>query len=142
MRDCAERRPEAAFVEVVRRDIDLIQLSLSNLRGVTHESIDAVSLEMGRRIAARLLQRPDLLRVAHENLGRWNRLNADAASLVRCYAEWREILSRPLDEICSLLSSDTEESRRLRQNSPFAGVLSAREVWELKQSFRDATTAT
>jgi hypothetical protein len=107
---------------------------------VTHESIDAISLEMGRRVAARLLQQPDLLRVAHENLDRWSRLNADAASLLRCYAEWREILSRPLEEICALLNSDTEESRRLRQNSPFAGILSAREVWELKQQFRHATT--
>lgn len=114
---------------------------LFNLAGVNHESIDAISLELGRRIAERLLQQPDLLRVAHENLDRWTLLNADASTLLRCYAEWQEILHRSLEEICALLSSDTEESRRLRQNSPFAGVLSAREVWELKQNFRHAATA-
>jgi hypothetical protein len=108
---------------------------------VTHKSIDAISLEMGRRIASRLLEQPELLRVAHENLDRWSRLNAEAASLLRCYAEWPEILSRPLDEVCNLLSSNTEESQRLRQNSPFAGILSASEVWELKRKLRDAATA-
>ncbi len=107
---------------------------------MNHESLDAISLEMGRRTAERLLQQPSLLRVAQENLDRWSRLNADAASLMRCYAEWREILGRSLEEICALLISNNEEGRRLRQNSPFAGILSAREVWELKQQFRHATT--
>ena len=108
---------------------------------MSHELTEEISLEMGRRVAARLRQQPDLLRVAHDNLARWTRLNARAPSLLRCYREWEEILKRPLEDICRLLSSDREEGRRLRQNSPFAGVLSAREVWELKQRFRHATTA-
>lgn len=96
---------------------------------------------MGRRVAARLRQQPDLLDVALRNLDRWARQNSNAPSLLRCYAEWREILNRPLQEICSLLISDDEESRRLRQNSPFAGVLSAKEVWEVKREFRHAQAA-
>lgn len=108
---------------------------------MSHELTDQISLAMGRCVAARLRQQPDLLRVAHDNLDRWTRLNASAQSLLRCYQEWETILERPLEEICRLLSSDSEEARRLRQNSPFAGVLSAREVWELKQQFRHATTA-
>jgi hypothetical protein len=110
--------------------------------GVGHELTDEVSLELGRRVAARLRQQPDLLRIAGDNLDRWTRLNADAPSLLRCYAEWREILKRPLEEICNLLCSDNEEARRLRQNSPFAGVLSAQEVWELKRRLRHATAST
>lgn len=106
---------------------------------MSHELTDEISLELGRRVAVRLGQQPDLLRVAHDNLARWTRLNASAPSLLRCYQEWEEILKRPLEEICDLLSSDAEEARRLRQNSPFAGVLTAREVWELKQRFRHAT---
>ena len=109
---------------------------------MSHELIDEISLELGRCTAARLRQQPELLRVAHENLARWTRLNGNAPALLCCYAEWREILNHPLEEICRLLSSESEEARRLRQNSPFAGVLSAREVWELKQRFRHATTAT
>lgn len=105
---------------------------------MSHERIDEISLEMARRVAARLRQRPDLLRVAHDNLDRWTQLNAGAPALLRCYSEWREILKRPLEEICELLCSGSEEARRLRQNSPFAGVLTAREVWELKQRFHHA----
>jgi hypothetical protein len=108
---------------------------------VSHELIDEVSLELGRCTAARLRQQPELLQLARENLTRWSLLNASAPALLRCYAEWREILDHPLEEICQLLSSETEEARRLRQNSPFAGVLSAREVWELKHRFRHATNA-
>jgi len=102
---------------------------------VGHELTDEISLELGRRVAVRLRQQPELLRIAHGNLDRWTRLNADAPSLLRCYAEWRGILDRPLEEICQLLSSDSEEAGRLRQNSSFAGLLSAREVWELKRRF-------
>jgi len=108
---------------------------------VSHELIDEISLELGRCTAARLRQQPELLQLAHENLARWSRLNASAPALLRCYAEWRELLRHPVEKICQLLSSDNETARRLRQNSPFAGVLSAREVWELKHRFRHATTA-
>ena len=110
--------------------------------GVGHELTDEVSLELGRRVAARLRQQPELLRIASDNLDRWTRLNAGVPSLLRCYAEWREILRRPLEEICGILSSNDEEARRLRQNSPFAGVLSAQEVWELKRRVHHATTST
>jgi hypothetical protein len=108
---------------------------------VSHERIDIISLELGRRTAARLRQQPDLLQVARDNLARWSQQNAGAPALLRCYAEWRGLLERPLEEICAILTSDTETARRLRQNSPFAGVLNAREVWEVKEHFRHATPA-
>ena len=108
---------------------------------VPHERTDEISLALGRRVALRLSRQPDLLQIARENLDRWARRNADVPSLLRCYAEWREILERPLEEICRLLNSDSEEARRLRQNSPFAGVLHPREVWELKRRCRHETTA-
>ena len=106
------------------------------VRSVRHELKDEISLAIGRSVASRLRQQPDLLRVAQDNLDRWSKLNAEVPSLLRCYAEWREILKRPLAEICELLCLDNEEAQRLRQNSPFAGILSAREIWRLKESFR------
>jgi hypothetical protein len=106
-----------------------------------HEFTDAFSLELGRRVAARLRARPELLQIATDNLDRWTARNAGVPSLLRCYAEWRELLNRPLEDVCLLLCADTEEARRLRQNSPFPGVLNAREVWELKQQYRHATAA-
>ena len=101
-----------------------------------HEVHDEISLEIGRRVAARLREEPALLQVARDNLVRWLRQNADALALIRCYREWQAILNQPLDDICRVLETDSEPSRRLRQNSPFAGVLPPSEVWSIKAAVR------
>jgi hypothetical protein len=108
---------------------------------VSHELLDEISLELGCRTAARLRQQPNLLQLAHDNLARWSTQNAGAPALLRCYQEWRKLLNKSLEEICAVLTSESDEGQRLRQNSPFAGVLPAREVWEVKQRFRHATPA-
>ena len=107
---------------------------------MTHGFQDAVSLELGRRTAALLRASPGLVGVAHENLERWSRLNADSPSLLRCYSEWQAILTQPLEAVCDLLCEETDEAQRLRQNSPFAGVLSPAVVWEIKRQFRQNAT--
>ena len=103
---------------------------------MTHELQDAVSLEIARSVAARLRASPSLLQMALGNLDRWSCQNADTPSLLRCYDEWRQILGLPLEEICRRLCAETQEGQRLRQNSPFAGVLSPEEVWEIKSRLR------
>jgi hypothetical protein len=103
-----------------------------------HFETDQVSLELGHRVAERLHRQPELVEFARANLTRWSRQNASVSSLLRCYAEWQEILSRPVDEIRDLLCSESENAQRLRQNSPFAGVLSPAEVWEVKSRFHHA----
>jgi len=105
---------------------------------MNHSEIDQVSLELARRIAEKLRRQPEVIEVARDNLVRWSRQNAAAPSLLRCYAEWQNILSRPVEEICALLCSASDEAQRLRQNSPFAGVLTPAEVWEVKARFRHA----
>ena len=105
---------------------------------MSHPEIDQVSLELGRRIAERRRRQPELIDFAHANLMRWSRQNASAPSLLRCYAEWQQILSQPVDEICTLLCSESDNAQRLRQNSPFAGVLSPAEVWAITSRFRHA----
>ena len=107
---------------------------------MNHEFQDEVSLELARRVANRLAASPELLAVALGNLNRWSRLNADAPSLLRCYREWQEILTHPVAYVCQCLCAETEEGQRLRQNSPFAGVLTASEVWEIKSRLRHAAT--
>lgn len=76
------------------------------------------------------------MKTAHDNLTRWLHQNSDAPALVRCYREWQAVLERPLEEICQLLEADEEEARRLRQSSPFAGVLPPSEVWSIKAAAR------
>jgi hypothetical protein len=56
-----------------------------------HAVHDEVSLEMARRVAARLREQPALLQIAHDNLAPRLRQNADAPALVRCYREWQAI---------------------------------------------------
>ena len=51
-------------------------------------------------------------------------------------SEWQAILDRPLADICQIFETDNEDGRRLRQNSPFAGVLPPSEVWSIKAAIR------
>jgi hypothetical protein len=102
-----------------------------------HEVQDQASLEMARRVAAGLDDHPEWIDHARENLRRWRRRNADVPSLLACYAPWETILDRPVAEIVATLLRDDEDGRRLRQNSPFAGVLWPREVWEIKRRVRE-----
>jgi hypothetical protein len=105
---------------------------------MNHSENDQASLEMARAVADRLRRNPELLEIARANLARWSRQNDSVGSLLRCYSEWEHILERPIDQICDLLCSDAEDAQRLRQNSPFAGVLSPAQVWEIKSRFRHA----
>lgn len=109
---------------------------------MNHSETNQVSLELARRVAERMRRQPEVIDFARANLVRWSQQNISAPSLLRCYAEWQQILSRPVEEICTLLCSETDNSQRLRQNSPFAGALSPAEVWEIKARFRHVPAKT
>ena len=109
---------------------------------MSHRIHDAVGIELAQLVAARLRESSQPLQVARANLSQWSVKNAGIASLLRCYAEWSTILDRPVDVICKILCADTEEGHRLRQNSPFAGVLPAQTVWEAKRRIRNEHAAT
>ena len=89
----------------------------------SHQWIDQRSLALHEAVAAKLEAHPQLLDVARQNLERW--LQQNPATALR---EWRRILdSTPLPEVVALLRSSTEEAARLRQSSPFAGLLTTKE---------------
>ena len=91
------------------------------LKGMLHQSHDAVSLEIARRIARGLPVHPKWIDLARENLTRWSQRNRDAPGLLACYEEWRELLEHPVEEISAALVAESDKGQRLRQNSPFAG---------------------
>ncbi len=100
----------------------------------SHEWIDQRSLALDRLIADKLERRPDLLQVAHQNLERW--ITESRGRPLRAHLEWRDLLARtPLPELLRLLRSETEEARRLRQSSPFAGLLSPEERWRILREY-------
>lgn len=102
---------------------------------------DATSLAMAEVIAANLPQHPEWLDVARRNLDNWTRQNSDAPALIQCYQEWREVLDRPIREICMLLTEQSSNGQRLRRNSPFAGVLDPETVLTIKRRMRHEATA-
>ena len=103
---------------------------------MNHQDIDRRSLMMHRIIAARLRAQPELIAVAHANMARWN--CPERAP----WREWSQILSsQTVEEISQLIDRGDEDACRMRQSAPFAGILSAKEVWELKRNFKEEYAA-
>lgn len=91
-----------------------------------HAAIDATNAEEDRWIAARIRRDPHTLQIARRNLRRW--MARDGRNVRPVFLEWRRILERLTPgEIADFLRSDTPMARRLRQSSPFAGILTEAE---------------
>lgn len=89
-----------------------------------HDWLDERNRALHARIAEKLRQDPTLISQALANIDRW----AERSGTDRALHEWREILtSRPLGEVVALLAEDSENADRLRQSTPFAGVLTQEE---------------
>lgn len=89
----------------------------------SHDWIDRRSLALHEAVAAKLETDPTLVDLARANVRRWLATNP-ATALV----EWRAVLdATPLPQLVALLRSPDEEAARMRQSSPFAGVLSPAE---------------
>lgn len=98
---------------------------------MTHQDIDRRSLMMHRIIAARLRAQPELIAVVNANMARWN------CPERHWWREWSAILStQTVQEIANLIEQEGEDACRMRQSAPFAGILTPKEVWELKRQFK------
>ena len=97
-----------------------------------HSRLEERSLAMHRVIARKLLADPALVDQARENLRRWRRIG-DNTSLA--LVEWETILSGPVDELAQFLAAPSETATRLRQSSPFCGILSEAERRDIYESF-------
>lgn len=99
-----------------------------------HRLLDARSLAMHAVMAEKIGRNPKLLAIAHRNLQRWQRRFGPHPP--KWAAEWREILERAWPEIAAVMTDPGETSTRLRQSSPFAGVLTAQERRRIYDAFR------
>ena len=99
-----------------------------------HRVIEARSLAMHCVIAQRIAADPALLDVARRNLAAWRSRYGNSPP--RALEEWREILERPWPDIAALITDPGESAARLRQSSPFAGVLTPAERKRLYEAFR------
>lgn len=86
-----------------------------------HRLIDERSLAFDRLIAEKLQRDPTLLEKARANLARW--LQTTDLRSAPDLLEWQRLLAQPLDKILAVLVSSGERAMRLRQSSPFCGIL-------------------
>jgi hypothetical protein len=82
---------------------------------------DIRSLMMHKLIAEKLKTNPQLWLIPQKNIDKW--LEAGVCEVT--YREWKNIFfNSSQDEIIEIITSDTENSKRLRSSSPFTGILS------------------
>lgn len=84
-----------------------------------HRRAELLGLAYHRVVAQRLDDQ--IVEEARHRLRQWH---AEQRIDPRYAARWEKILSRPTAQIAKLISRDDQETTDLRQNSPFAGVLS------------------
>jgi hypothetical protein len=104
-----------------------------------HHLREIQSLQMHRRIAAMMESNPSgVIGKALENLHAWLDHHQGSA-MESVFKEWLDLLARmEPSEISAFIVSDSERAVRMRQSSPFAGVLSPREVWAIKRGHEAA----
>lgn len=100
----------------------------------THRLLEARSLALHCSIAQKIARNPSLLNIARRNIEAWTR--AAGKTVPPYLTEWRHILERPWPGVAALITEQSENAARLRQSSPFAGVLSGPERRRIYDAFR------
>jgi len=98
----------------------------------THEEIDQRSLALARAVAVEIDRDPERrgLLKARKKCARW--FHDNPAPVL---AEWLVILNQEWDKVRAVLLNEHEEGRRLRQSSPFCGILSPKMRWDIYRRF-------
>ena len=98
-------------------------------------AIDARGLALARSVVAHIEADPALqgLKKARQTCRHW--LQVLPQSQHAPVLEWSAILALPWPEVRAVLLDPGERGKRLRQNSPFCGVLSNRERWTILREF-------
>lgn len=123
----AARRKDAAKVSADRPPRD----SSQPLAPHGHRTAERRSRALHEIVAERLDER-----MVGEARERVERLAAEGRMHPRYAERWRRLLSRPLAEIAAAISTDDEQGRDLRQNSPLAGVLNEQERRRIIETVR------
>jgi hypothetical protein len=101
-----------------------------------HMRIDERSLAMHRLVARKLRAIPALLDEARDNLRRWQKMKG---SPMLTLSEWEDILNGSASRVAEFLEERSERATRLRQSSPFAGILTDAERQAIYESYSTRT---
>ena len=131
MRRMRERRKAAGLKAVVSwvSPVETVRRGYSS-----HRLLEARSLAMHAVIARKIERDRKLLDIPRSNLQRWR--GRWDGPVPAWYEEWSQILRRPWSEIAAIITEPSEEGARLRQSTPFAGVLSVAERRRIYEAFR------
>ena len=132
MRRYRARKKAVGFKSVVRwlRPEDVLDDTVFS----THRLLEARSLALHCRIARKIARNPSLVDVARRNVTAWRR--KAVGKVPRYLVEWERILAQPWSQVAALITEQSENAARLRQSSPFAGVLTASERKRIYDAFR------
>lgn len=101
---------------------------LANEKSVRHRQLEERSLALHREIARRIRSNPDLLSSVRERLSKDIRSGRFSISLTDAMQERLNLLdSSSVEQLLELLVDEGENGRRLRQSTPFAGILTKEE---------------
>jgi excisionase family DNA binding protein len=95
------------------------------------------SLWLHRAVAGHLVRDPEtVMATARRNLARMQEVHGSGMAAV-WLGEWDQLLAAGVDEVLDVITSRAERAVELRQNSPFAGVLSTQERSEVAAAFAE-----
>jgi hypothetical protein len=131
MRRYRERQRAAGLRPVTRMEAPVRTLTAGALK---HRIVEARSLAMHCLAAQKIMLDPALLDSVRRTLDAWRaRYDKDAP---RALDEWAAILRLPWPQIAAFITDPGERATRLRQSTPFAGILDARERERIYAAFR------
>jgi hypothetical protein len=110
-----------------------LKTSKNETMTVTHQQIDARSLELHRLIADKIRADPALFERARATLMRFRRM-VDERSQPYLVA-WERIFAQGMEATLALATEDSEWAAAMRQSAPFAGILTNQERWAFFQNW-------
>jgi excisionase family DNA binding protein len=129
-------RGDIACVFVGRhRRISTSEVERLSARPTTRE--EEKSLWLHRALLTPLMTETEAaMSKARENLGRWTTMHRRDGMTMAYLKEWERVLDEGLEAVMWVMTSPSQEARDMRQNSPFAGVLSDQTRTRVLQSFQ------
>ena len=106
---------------------------------ISHQYLDRRSLALHREVARMLEIDPSLIKTAQNNIRRWIKSYKKSGSPIPAsLKEWAHILAKESrNNIIHLLKARSEKAKRLRQSSPFAGIIPNKVRNQIIESFSD-----
>ncbi|MGI8547187.1 MAG: hypothetical protein ACR2M1_07615 [Gemmatimonadaceae bacterium] len=122
-----DRTQTGSSTEVLADRVPVAQGARARAR--RHDWIDERSRALAAVVVEHLRRDPCLVELALQTLDRWERLpNREGSVTDPLCQEWRRILTTtPFEDLLGFLVSPSEGATRLRQSSPFVGIISSAE---------------